>query len=163
MKRELQDDFGVPGSRISVIPFGINNSVPDTASDAREQARARLGLPVSAKVVLFFGNIAPYKGVEYLVGAFARVMATIPDCILVIAGRPKGSESYWADIEQRIVAEGMDSRIIRRIEYVPDEDTEVYFKAADVLALPSVVVFQSGVLFLALTSDFRQSPPILLR
>ena len=135
MKRELQADFGVPGSRISVIPFGINSTVPDTAL-SREQARARLGLPVSAKVVLFFGNIAPYKGVEYLVGAFARVMATIPDCILVIAGRPKGSESYWAEIEQRIVAEGMDSRIIRRIEYVPDEDTEVYFKAADVLALP---------------------------
>ena len=44
---------------------------------------------------------------------------------------------------------GVGERIIRKIEYVPDEDTEIYFKAADVLILPYTHVFQSGVLFLA--------------
>ena len=39
-------------------------------------------------------------------------------------------------------------RIRKTIEYVPDEDTELYFKAADVLILPYTHVFQSGVLFL---------------
>ena len=38
--------------------------------------------------------------------------------------------------------------MIERIEYVPDADTEIYFKAADVLVLPYVHIFQSGVLFL---------------
>jgi glycosyltransferase involved in cell wall biosynthesis len=38
--------------------------------------------------------------------------------------------------------------VIQRIEYVPDEVTEMYFKAADVLVLPYTQVFQSGVLFL---------------
>ena len=38
---------------------------------------------------------------------------------------------------------------MQRIEYVPDEETERYFKAADVLILPYTHVFQSGVLFLA--------------
>ena len=39
-------------------------------------------------------------------------------------------------------------RVIERIEHVPDEQTELYFKAADVLVLPYTHVFQSGVLFL---------------
>ena len=42
----------------------------------------------------------------------------------------------------------MTSRVVERIEYVPDEATELYFKAADVLILPYSHVFQSGVLFL---------------
>jgi glycosyltransferase involved in cell wall biosynthesis len=43
---------------------------------------------------------------------------------------------------------GIRDRVIERIEYIPDEETELYFKAADVLILPYVRVFQSGVLFL---------------
>src|SRR5207249_6831539 len=39
-------------------------------------------------------------------------------------------------------------RIIQRIEYIPDEATELYFKATDVLILPYTHVIQSGVLFL---------------
>ena len=46
-------------------------------------------------------------------------------------------------------AEDIRGRIIQRIEHIPDEDTELYFKAADVLALPYKQIFQSGVLFLA--------------
>src|SRR5437879_1446846 len=42
----------------------------------------------------------------------------------------------------------MTDRVIQRIEYVPDEETELYFKAADVLLLPYTHIFQSGVLFL---------------
>jgi glycosyltransferase involved in cell wall biosynthesis len=40
-------------------------------------------------------------------------------------------------------------RVIERIEHVPDEETELYFKAADVLILSYAQVFQSGVIFLA--------------
>ena len=45
-------------------------------------------------------------------------------------------------------AAGSRDRVIEKIEYVPDEETELYFKAADVLILPYTHVFQSGVLFL---------------
>ena len=45
--------------------------------------------------------------------------------------------------------QGWGPRVITRIEYVPDDDTEIYFKAADILVLPYTHVFQSGVLFLA--------------
>src|SRR6185295_3180420 len=129
MKRELGAEFGVADNKISVIPFGINSTVPDTALTGAE-ARRRIGLAESEKVLLFFGHIAPYKGLEYLVEAMSLVGGRLPECRLVIAGRPKGSESYWAAIQERISRLRLGSRVVQRIEYVPDADTEVYFKAA---------------------------------
>ncbi len=88
MKAELQTEFGVPGDRISVIPFGINDTAPRTDISSA-QARKRIGVQSSNKVLLFFGNIAPYKGLEYLVEALSLVRRSFPETILVIAGRPK--------------------------------------------------------------------------
>jgi glycosyltransferase involved in cell wall biosynthesis len=53
-----------------------------------------------------------------------------------------------AQIQKKISSSGVSDRITQRIEYVPDEQTELYFKAADVLVLPYTHIFQSGVLFL---------------
>lgn len=147
MKRELQTDFAVADRKISVIPFGINNTVPNTSLTTVE-ARERLGLTGSHKVVLFFGNIAPYKGLEYLIEAMGLVAGIDPDYRLIIAGRPKSCASYWEAVQQRICRAKLRSNLIERIEYVPDADTEIYFKAADVLVLPYTHIFQSGVLFL---------------
>jgi glycosyltransferase involved in cell wall biosynthesis len=98
--------------------------------------------------MLFFGNIAPYKGLEYLTSAFAELLNEDRSYRLIIAGRLKGSEGYWKQIQNGIARSGICDRVIKRIEYIPDEETELFFKAADVLILPYVRVFQSGVLFL---------------
>ena len=148
MSRELQTDFGVSRDRISVIPFGINNAVPKTTLTS-VQARELLDLDQSHQVVLFFGNIAPYKGLHHLVEAMAIVGAALPKCRLIVAGRVNREQRYWAAIERRISELGLTSRVVRRIEFVPDHETEVYFKASDVLVLPYTYIFQSGVLFLS--------------
>ncbi len=151
MKRELISGFGVGESKISVIPFGINSTVPDTALTPA-QARLKLGLSADDKVMLFFGNIARYKGLEYLAAAFVELARNDPSYRLIIAGRvpggAKGGEDYWREIERMIDAAGLRERVTSRIEFVPDEETEIYFKAADVLVLPYTQIFQSGVLFL---------------
>jgi glycosyltransferase involved in cell wall biosynthesis len=147
MAEELMAEFSVPAGKISVIPFGINSTVPDTALTPAE-ARRRLGIAASERVLLFFGNIARYKGLQHLVEAMPALLEQVPAARLIIAGRPKGEEAYWAGIETRISELGFDERVLKRIEYVPDEETEVYFKAADLLVLPYTHVFQSGVLFL---------------
>jgi glycosyltransferase involved in cell wall biosynthesis len=147
MRVELLEDFAVSDESISVIPFGINNSVP-TTSLTRDEARECLGLSPSDKTILFFGRIAPYKGLDYLAIAFQQLAAAHPDYRLLIAGRPKdGAEEYWKAIQQTL--SGDKGQVIQKIEYIPDEETEIYFKAADVLILPYTQVFQSGVLFLA--------------
>ena len=99
MKTELSSEFCVPESKVSVIPFGINNTVPNTTL-SRDQAKRYFGLNSSDKTLLFFGNIAPYKGLEYLTAAFAEVSKNLPNYRLIIGGRPKGCESYWRRIEQ---------------------------------------------------------------
>ncbi len=147
MRRELIEEFGVAPAKISVIPFGINDTTPKSAL-TRDEARAKLGISPSARVVLFFGNIAPYKGVEYLVEAFALAAQRVPECCLIVAGRIKNAEEYWGAIRKRIDELGISGGIIQRIEFVPDEETEIYFKSADALALPYTNVFLSGVLFL---------------
>lgn len=147
MKSELLADFGVRENKVSVIPFGINNTVPNTILSTAE-AKRQLGISGGERTLLFFGNIAPYKGLEYLVAAFAEVLKKDRSYRLIIAGKPKESEDYWKQIQQEITHRGICDRIIERIEYIPDEQTELYFKAADVFALPYTRIFQSGVLFL---------------
>lgn len=148
MKRELVADYGIGEEKVTVIPFGINNTVP--VSDlSTASAREKLGLSSEHKTILFFGNIAPYKGLEYLVDAFIRLSKHDDSYRLIIVGKPKGQEAYWASIKETIDRSGFSGRTIQVIDYVPDKATELYFKAADVLVLPYTRVFQSGVLFLS--------------
>src|SRR5438477_1743735 len=72
MKSELASDFCIAESKVSVVPFGINNSVPDTTLSMAE-AKRQLGISEGDRTLLFFGNIAPYKGLEYLISAFAEL------------------------------------------------------------------------------------------
>ena len=148
MKDELVSDYKVPGDKVVLIPYGWNNAVPNTRLTGLE-ARQRLGLSAQDKVILFFGNIAPYKGVEFLINAFEDIAKIDPLMKLVIAGRPRGPKDHWKQIEKAITASRYRDRIIQKIEYISDEDTEIYFKASDVLILPYVHIFQSGILFLA--------------
>lgn len=148
MKTELAQDFGIREEAVTVIPFGINNSVPNTDLTPAG-ARQRLGIGEGERVLLFFGAIRPYKGLEYLVDAF-RLVAKDERYRLIIAGeRKKGAEEYFDRIQQTIEGDPMRERVMEKIVFIPDEDTELYFKAADALVLPYTHVFQSGVLFLS--------------
>lgn len=147
MRKELIAEWSVPEPAVTVIPFGINNAVPVSAVTP-VKARQRLAIDPGDRTILFFGSIAPYKGLEYLVAAFERLVTERRDYRLIIAGRlRKGSEKYWEAIRVRL--NGIDQgRVLQKIEFIPDEDTELYFKAADVVILPYTEIFQSGVLFL---------------
>ena len=94
MKQELISDFRIPESKVSVIPFGINNTVPNSSLSSA-QAKHQLDLSSSDRIILFFGNIAPYKGLEYLVSAFTELLNEDRSYRLIIAGRLKESEGYW--------------------------------------------------------------------
>ena len=147
MKTGMISEFGIPENKVGVIPFGVNNTVPNTSLSSAE-AKRQLGVSRTDKVMLFFGNIAPYKGLEYLIAAFDELLKRDRSCRLLIVGSPKGTKSYWHHVRRRIQNSDVADRVIAKIEYVPDEETELYFKAADVLILPYAHVFQSGVLFL---------------
>jgi glycosyltransferase involved in cell wall biosynthesis len=147
MKEELNKDLKVDQSRITVIPFGINTSIPNTSLTPGE-ARVRLGLGHQAKTLLFFGHIAPYKGLEHLITAFRRISEGSDDYRLIIAGKPKNCGAYWNPMQEDLLRDVQQGRVLLKAEHIPDEDTEIYFKAADLLILPYRHIYQSGVLFL---------------
>ena len=146
-KLELIEEFGVQEARVTIIPFGINNSVPNTHITPGE-AKQRLCIRDGERTILFFGRIKPYKGLEDLFTSFRQILTQSKDFRLIIVGRPDCSEKYWNTIRELLREEVQRGRVLLRSEFIPDDQIEVYFKAADVLVLPYRHVYQSGVLFL---------------
>ena len=149
MKRELVEEFSVREEKVSVIPYGINNMIP-TTDLTPVNARRRLGVPQANETALFFGLIAPYKGLEYLISAMAILARTGRNVRLIIAGEIKrGYAAYWRRVQHAISDAGIRDRVMQRIEFIPDKEVEYYFKAADVVVIPYTDIFQSGIAFTA--------------
>lgn len=148
MKSEIVDKFQIEEGRATVIPFGINNTTPQSGI-SRKEARAKVHLQAQDKVLLFFGLIAPYKGLEFLLYALDQLRKSDPGFKLIIAGQVKDCQPYWRHIEDVIEKLQLQAHLVRRIEFVPDTDVEAIFMSADVLVLPYRFVYQSGVLFLS--------------
>jgi D-inositol-3-phosphate glycosyltransferase len=150
MKEELLHDFGVPKSDVTIIEHPINDAFPDTTLTPI-QAKGRLGIGVDEKAILFLGRIRPYKGLEYLVSAFQKLVCQDSRYRLIIAGEPKkGSEEYLEQI-YGLVRDCGEQNVILKDRFIPDEEMELYLKAADVLVLPYKDIAQSGILLLAFT------------
>jgi D-inositol-3-phosphate glycosyltransferase len=149
MKRQLVCSFGICATKITVIPFGVGGMVPNS-SLTPAHAKQRLGLGETDRTILFFGRIVPYKGLDHLVDAFGRLAPRDRSYRLVIAGEPlKEAANHWDDIHQTIEGSPMRKQVVQEIRYIPDNEMEIYFKAADVLVLPYTQIFQSGVLFMS--------------
>jgi glycosyltransferase involved in cell wall biosynthesis len=158
MKTELVHRFGVSEGKVEVVPFGSNDVIP-AARKSRLEARQHLGLGVDQKVLLFFGNIAPYKGVEDLLRALATLIQQGGRFILVLAGpvKDRSCEAYWVELERLIEALQLSQYVRKEIRYVPDREVGLFFRAADVAVLPYRRVYQSGVVALA----YAQGVPVI--
>lgn len=148
MKRQLMGDFNIDDDSVTMIPMGINNVIPQTGL-TRLQSKNKLRLNGDEKVLLFFGNIAPYKGLKYLILALVDLRKKFKDLRLIIAGRINSHEAYWQEIQKIIQEHDLKDYIIEKTGFIPDEDVEIYYKAADVSILPYTYVFQSAVLFVS--------------
>lgn len=112
----------------------------------RDTARAHLGIAPDAEMVLFFGYIRAYKGLDLLLDAWPRVRALRPRAMLVVAGEfYEESAPYRAQVAR--VGGDQSVRLLDR--YIPDPEVEALFKAADVTVLPYRSATQSGVTHVA--------------
>jgi glycosyltransferase involved in cell wall biosynthesis len=125
---------------------------PHPAYDAPDRpppvaaSRAAFGLPPTGPVLLFFGLVRAYKGVDVLVEAMPRILAAHPDATLLVAGE------WYADAAgTRARIEEMDLAERVRIDdrYVPSSELATVFAAADLVVQPYRSATQSGVLQLA--------------
>jgi D-inositol-3-phosphate glycosyltransferase len=149
MKEQLLDGFEIEPGKVTVLPFGVNNVVFQSDLTPKE-AKEKLGLGNDEKTMLFFGIITSYKGMEYLLRALVLCREKLAPLRLIIAGKiDQNAKQYWEDMQGIINKYNLAECLVSKIGYIPDEDLEVYFKAADVLVLPYKYIFQSGVLFLS--------------
>lgn len=116
-----------------------------TNSIGRAEARKRLGIDAERNVFLSFGYVKPYKGVEGLIEDFKAVGDD--DSMLLIVGKPLHAEIGMA-IESLVAG---DWRIRAILQYVPDEDIQIYFNAADIVVFPFRRTHTSGSIMLALS------------
>lgn len=108
----------------------------------QSDARAHLGLPPDAPVLLFFGFIREYKGLHVLLDALPQVRERLPGVRLVIAGEAYDDpERYRSIIRER----GLSDIVHWHDGYVPSDDVPAYFGAADLVVQPYLTATQSGV------------------
>lgn len=108
----------------------------------KAEARAALGLPAGAPVILFFGLVRKYKGLHTLLEAMPMVAEHLPEAHLVVAGEFYDDERPYRD---QIRARGLEDRVHIRAEFIPDAEVPRLFAAADLVAQPYVTATQSGV------------------
>lgn len=107
----------------------------------KKAARRALGLPENGNMVLFFGLIRDYKGLDLLIDAFSE-LKTQADLKLVIAGEfYKDKQPYLDQIKEY----GLEEQVIVHGKFIATEDVKLYFSAADLVALPYKDATQSGV------------------
>jgi len=125
------------GERVHVIPHGAFEHL--TRQPREEPLPAELAA-VDRPVVLYFGVIRPYKGVDVLVEAFRQV----EDAELWVVGRPL---EVSVEHLRRLAPPGR-VRFVDR--YVSDPELPAFLRRADLLVLPHRSVDVSGVLFAGL-------------
>ncbi len=135
----------LPGRRVEVSPLPIYDMFA-THLMSQDQARRKLELPSTAPVLLFFGLVREYKGLRYLLEAMPAIRAGCPDVRLLVVGEFWENKQVYLD---QIVRLGIEQDVIVVDRYVPNEETLLYFSAADVAVLPYTQVTQSAVVQLA--------------
>jgi len=103
------------------------------------EARKKLSIPTDKKIILFFGFIRDYKGLDLLINAMENANN---DYHLVIAGEVYGDfEKY----QQLIQSKQLGNKITQHVRYIADNEVPLFFSAADVCVLPYKSATQSGI------------------
>ncbi len=112
----------------------------------RAEARKRLGLPPDAPVLLFFGFVRRYKGLDVLLEAMPAIRTALPDVQLLVAGEfYEPADRYRARIREL----ELSSCVHLHDRYIPESEVAWYFSAADLVVQPYLSATQSGVVPMA--------------
>lgn len=147
MSKTVRDDLLaiIPGAKYILHPHPIYNRFGDAMD--KIAARKKLNIPLEKKVVLFFGLIRDYKGLDLIIDSFNNLS---DEYYLVIAGESYGKfDSYKAQINGNKNKEC----IMQHIRYIADSEVACLFSAADLNVLPYRTATQSGVIALAYQFD----------
>ena len=106
----------------------------------KEEARKALNISIDKKVLLFFGFIRDYKGLDLLLKSMKMLSE---EYHLIIAGEVYGSFDKYEDLISRL---HIKNKVRKNIHYIDDKDVPKFFSAADVCVLPYKSATQSGII-----------------
>jgi len=109
---------------------------------SKEEARTHLNIGHNEKVVLFFGFVRKYKGLDLLLEACGKEELKSQNIKLIVAGEFYENEEPYIT---RIKELGIEDSIILRKDFIPPDEVKYYFCAADIIAQPYKTATQSGV------------------
>ncbi len=112
----------------------------------RDSSRKELNISSNDKVLLFFGYVRKYKGLDLLISALPEALKQIPELKLLIVGEFYDEVSSYIDQIEKL---GLKDNIILVNKFVPNEEVGKYYNASDVLVLPYRSATQSAVLNVA--------------
>lgn len=137
----------------------IDHPVPDSLGPAipMTQARKHLGLPGDKKLVLFFGFIRAYKGLDLAIRAMHKLYSLNPDIHLVVAGEFYEDESRYKELIEELQ---LHEQIHLFNHFIDDSEVKYYFSACDLVVQPYRSATQSGVTPLAY---FFEKPSLVTR
>jgi glycosyltransferase involved in cell wall biosynthesis len=145
--------YGVPRSRITVIPHGV----PDVPFLDPSYHKERYGL-AGRKVILTFGFLSRGKGLEFVIEAMPRIVAAHPEAVFVIAGETHPGvlahegDSYREELAALAERLGVADNVIFRNEFMDTKSLTELLTTADICVTPYLNPTQivSGVLSYAL-------------
>ena len=113
------------------LPIGMPSYLVETCT--RDEARRALDLPQDARVLLAFGNIRRYKGIDLLLHGFALIHKSDPSAVLVIAG-----ENWidWNPFQKLIDDYQLGDSVRLHLNFIERSDVKLFFTGADLLVLP---------------------------
>ena len=129
---------------VSISPHPIFNHFGNPIT--KMEARTQLGLPQQDKIILFFGYIRKYKGLDLLIQAMANETIKNLGIQLIIVGEFYEDASTYHDL---VNALGLQNRISFYSNYIPDGEVKNYVCSADFIIQPYKNATQSGVTPLA--------------
>ena len=130
MKSEVQRLFGLPFEKINVVPNGVNLN-KFTGMDRDYSFRRKYAMD-NEKIILFMGRLVYEKGVQNLIAAMPKVLASYHDAKLVIAGKGGMLDELRAQADYL----GISNKVYFA-GYMNGKDVERMYKAADIAVFPS--------------------------
>ena len=107
----------------------------------KSDARKVLGIKEDVNLVLFFGLIRKYKGLDMLLDAFNELKEN-SNILLLIAGEFYEDKQPYLDLIEKYQ---IQNQVILHAKFIANDDVKLYFSAADLMALPYRTATQSGV------------------
>ena len=138
-RAELIELYSAEPDKVVVVPPGVDLTLFSPGD--RRQARAEVGLPLDAMVLLFVGRIQPLKAPEVLVEAAAELLARHPQwrgqLVVAVLGGPSGSGlAHPQSLQDLATTLGVQAQV-RFVPPVPRTELAQWYRAADLVAVPS--------------------------